>query len=101
MAKKDELVVTDEKEKAAIEWENKMLFIFMPSVGLIAFLLGLIGFILALGGDEATYPNKIPIAIFLIILAVLGLGGIAYGVVQFLKKRRSKYKKEIKEPDQQ
>ena len=31
-------LVDEEKEKAKIEWENNVLFILMPSVGLIAFL---------------------------------------------------------------
>lgn len=83
----------EEKEKAKIEWENKVLAILMPAVGIVAFVVGLVGFILVVG-------NNIGIAIFLMILAVFGLGGIAYGVLAFLKKRQKKYHKEIKEPDQ-
>ena len=83
----------EEKEKGRIEWENKVLAILMPAVGLVAFVVGLVGFIL-------TVNQNIGIAIFLIILAVLGLGCIAYGVLAFLKKRQNKYRKEIKEPDQ-
>ena len=91
---RDEPLINEEKEKAAIEWENKVLSILMPAVGLVAFIFGLIGFILVVN-------SNIGIAVFFIVLAVLGLGGIAYGVVAFLKKRLNKNKKEVKQPDEQ
>lgn len=90
-------LVDEEKEKGRIEWENNVLFILMPSVGLLAFIFGLLGFILALGSDKS---YKVPVAVFLIILAVLGAGGIAYGVVVFLKRRKAKGKKPAKEIEQ-
>lgn len=96
MARRDGPLYDEEKEKAAIEWENKVLFYLMPSVGLVAFIIGLVGFILAIQS-----PNAVGAAVFLIILAVLGLGGIAYGVVMFLKKQKNKRKVERKEPDEQ
>lgn len=85
--------IYEEKEKAKIEWENKVLAVLMPAVGLVALIIGLVGFILAVG-------QNIGIAIFLIILAVLGMGGIAYGVIAFIKKRQKKLHKEVREPDQ-
>ena len=85
-------LIDEEKEKAAIEWENNVLAYLMPSVGLAAFIIGLLGFILLIS-------INIGIAIFLLILALLGAGGIAYGVVAFLKKYRSRFKKEETEPD--
>lgn len=94
MSRRDGLpLIDEEKEKAKIEWENKVLSYLMPIVGLVAFVVGLVGFILVVN-------QNIGIAIFLIILAVLGLGGIAYGVLAFLKKRQKKLHKEVKEPDQ-
>ena len=84
----------EEKERASIEWENKVLAYLMPIVGIIAFIVGLVGFILIIN-------DNIGVAIFSIVLAVLGLGGIAYGVVVFLKKRYKKFHKEPREPDQQ
>ena len=86
-------LIDEEKEKAKIEWENKVLAILMPAVGIVAFVVGLLGFILVLN-------QNIGVAIFLIILAVLGLGGIAYGVIAFIKKKQKKLHKEVKEPDQ-
>ena len=86
-------LIDEEKEKAKIEWENKVLAVLMPAVGLVALIIGLVGFILAVG-------QNIGIAIFLIILAVLGMGGIAYGVIAFIKKRQKKLHKEVREPDQ-
>ena len=94
MARIAEPARDEQKEKAAIEWENKVLSILMPSVGLVAFVMGLVGFILAVGQNTG-------IAVFLMILAVLGLGGIAYGVVAFLKKLAKKRYKDQKEPDQE
>ena len=86
-------LIDEEKEKAKIEWENKVLAIVMPAVGIVAFVVGLLGFILVLN-------QNIGVAIFLIILAVLGLGGIAYGAIAFIKKKQKKLHKEVKEPDQ-
>ena len=86
-------LIDEEKEKAKIEWENKVLAILMPAVGIVAFVVGLLGFILVLN-------QNIGVAIFLIILAVLGLGGIAYGTIAFIKKKQKKLHKEVKEPDQ-
>ena len=86
-------LIDEEKEKAKIEWENKVLAILMPAVGIVAFVVGLLGFILVLN-------QNIGVSIFLIILAVLGLGGIAYGVIAFIKKKQKKLHKEVKEPDQ-
>ena len=86
-------LIDEEKEKAKIEWENKVLAILMPAVGTVAFVVGLLGFILVLN-------QNIGVAIFLIVLAVLGLGGIAYGVIAFIKKKQKKLHKEVKEPDQ-
>ena len=87
-------LIDEEKEKAKIEWENKVLFYLMPIVGIVAFAVGLVGFILVVG-------QNVGVAVFLMILAVLGLGGIAYGVLAFLKKRQKKLHKEVKEPDQE
>lgn len=89
---RNEPLIDKEKEKAAIEWENKVLSYLMPSVGLAAFVIGLLGFILLIN-------SNIGLAIFLLIIALLGAGGIAYGVVVFIKKRRAKLKKEEVEPD--
>ena len=94
MSRRDGLpLIDEEKEKAKIEWENKVLSYLMPIVGLVAFIVGLVGFILVVG-------QNVGVAVFLMILAVLGLGGIAYGVLAFLKKRQNKLRKEVKEPDQ-
>lgn len=90
---RNEPLIDEEKEKAAIEWENKVLSYLMPSVGLAAFVIGLLGFILLIN-------SNIGLAIFLLIIALLGAGGIAYGVVVFIKKRRAKLKKEEVEPDE-
>ena len=97
MARREGPLVDEEKEKSKIEWENKVLFILMPSVGLIAFIFGLLGAILVFGSDK---EYKVAVGVFLIILAILGAGGITYGVFQFLKKRKAKALKPVKEPDQ-
>ena len=90
--RKDPVIIEDEKEKKAIAWENNILLYLMPSVGLVAFLFGLIGFILVV-------PNNTGVAIFLILLAALGLGGVTYGVVEFLKRRNRRRVKQAEEAE--
>ena len=87
MERRNELTPEEEKEQKAIAWENKILAILLPSVGLVMFLFGLIGFILVIS-------SNVGIAIFLLIMALLGAGGITYGVLAFLKKRKNRQKKE-------
>lgn len=96
MARKDNEIEFEQtkKEQEAIIWENKMLSIFMPATGLIALIVGLTGFILTANS------GNVPIIVVLIILFLLGIGGVAYGVVAFLKKQRNKFKKDVKEPDE-
>ena len=84
----------EEKEKQAIEFENKLLAILLPSVGLTAFIIGLVGTILVI-------PYNVGVGIFLIILTLLGAGGIAYGVLVFLKKRFAKFHKKEHEPSKE
>ena len=89
-----ENLTQEQKEKEAIALENKLLAILMPSVGLIAFVIGLVGFILIVGENVGG-------AVFLMILAVLGMGGIAYGVYRFLKWQKNRYRKKDIEPSQE
>ena len=84
---KQSQLTPEEKEKQDIEWENKVLAILMPSVGGIALLIGVIGFILTIGRNNG-------IAVFLLIVAILGAGGVAYGVLQLIKKQKKKLHKE-------
>ena len=84
----------EQKEKKEIEFENKMIDILLPSVGLVAFVIGLIGFILTIAKNVGT-------GIFLLLLALLGAGGIAYGVLKYLKWKKMKYFKEEQEPSQE
>ena len=86
--------LAEEKEKAAIELENKILAILLPSVGLAAFIIGLIGTILVIS-------TNVGAGVFLIILTLLGAGGIAYGVFVFLKKRFFKFHKKEHEPSKE
>ena len=84
-------VSAEQKEKKEIEMENKLIDIILPSTSLAAFLIGLVGFILSVSVNVGA-------AIFLLILALLGGGGIAYGVLNFLKWRNKKYYKEEEVP---
>ena len=86
--------LAEEKEKAAIELENKILAFLLPIVGLIAFIIGLVGAILIISTNVGG-------GVFLIILALLGAGGIAYGVYIFLKKRFFKFHKKEHEPSKE
>ena len=84
-------ISAEQKEKKEIEMENKLIDIILPSTSLAAFLIGLVGFIVSISSDVGA-------AIFLLILALLGGGGIAYGVLVYLKWRRAKYFKEEEVP---
>lgn len=88
-------LIDEEKEKAKIAWENKVLSYLMPIVGVIAMIVGIVGFIL-------TINHNTGIAIFLVLLAALGLGGIILGLLTFFKERKNKKgRKEKKEPEQE
>ena len=81
----------EQKEKEAIELENKILAFLLPAVGGIAFIIGLVGFIL-------TITEKVGPALFLLFLALLGAGGIAYGAVVWLKAYKNRFRKKEVEP---
>lgn len=91
--KKKSNLTPEQQEKKDIEWENKMLKILMPSVGGIAFVFGLIGFILTIKANAA-------VAVFLLIAAILGVGGIAYGVYHLILKQKNKLIKEESIPSE-
>ena len=92
--KKEAKVSNEQKEKKQIEFEKKMIDILLPAVGLVAFVLGLVGFIL-------TIAHNVGVGIFLLFLCLLGAGGIAYGVLRFLKKKKAKLYKEEQEPSKE
>ncbi len=85
--KKNSNLTPEQQEKLEIEKENKILKVLMPAVGGAAFILGLVGFIL-------TITVNVAIAIFLLIVAILGAGGIAYGGYHLILKQRKKLHKE-------
>ena len=85
--KKNSNLTPEQQEKKEIEMENKILKILMPSVGGAAFIIGLVGFIL-------TITVNVAVAVFLLIVAILGAGGIAYGVYHLILKQRKKLRKE-------
>ena len=89
--RKQEKLTPEEQEKRDIEWENKVLAILLPSVGGIALLIGVLGFILTISENSG-------IAVFLLIVGILGALGVVYGILQLLKKRNKKYHKEESVP---
>ena len=91
--KKKSKLTPEQKEKQEIEMENKILKILLPSVGGVALIIGLVGFIL-------TISSNVGLAIFLLIVAILGLGGIAYGVYHLIMKKRKKLHKEETVPSE-
>ena len=93
-AKKEVKVSDEQKEKKQIEFENKMIDILLPSIGLVAFVLGLVGFILTIG-------HNVGVGLFLLFLCLLGGGGIAYGVLKYLKWRKAKFFKPEQEPSKE
>ena len=85
--KKKTSLTPEQQEKKEIEMENKILKVLLPSVGGAAFILGLVGFIL-------TITVNVAVAVFLLIVAILGAGGIAYGVYHLILKKKKKLRKE-------
>ena len=81
----------EKDEQAIIKFENKLLTILLPAVGGILFLFGLIGFSLSIGRD-------VPVAIVLLVFALIGAGGIAFGIYKLVMRFKNRYKKEIVDP---
>ena len=84
---KQELSEKEIKEQKAVERENKLLRFLLPIVGAIAFLLGLLGFILTVG------QGKPGITVFYIILFVFGLVGVLYGILLIIRKKKPDFLK--------
>ena len=82
-----ELTEKEIKEQKIVEKENKLLRFLLPIVGGIAFILGLLGFILTIG------EGKPGITVFYIILFVLGLLGVLYGVLLIIRKKKPDFLK--------
>lgn len=97
MEEKTKYQIEKEKaEKRAIEKENKILSIVLPVVGVIAFIVGLLGAILTLN------QNKMPITVVYIVLAVLGFFGILYGIVVLIRIKKPDFlkKKVVEQEDE-
>ncbi len=89
--KNNELTEKEIKEQKIIEKENKIIKFLVPIVGAIAFVLGLLGFILTLGrGNNA-------VTVFYIVLFVLGLLGGLYGVFLLIRKKNPNFLRKKKE----
>ena len=71
---------SEQQEKKEIEIENNILKYLLPSVGLTAVIIGTVGFL-------RPVSVNIGVAIFLLVIAILGLGGIAYGVYHLFFRR--------------
>ncbi len=84
---KQELSEKEIKEQKAVERENKLLRFLLPIVGAIAFLLGLLGFILTVG------QGNVGVTVFYIILFIFGLVGVLYGVLLIIRKKKPDFLK--------
>lgn len=91
--KAQQTLTPEQQEKKEIELENKLIDIVLPSVSIAAFIIGLLGFILSVSSNVGG-------AIFLLVLALLGAGGIVYGVFVILRMRKRKYVKPEETPSE-
>ena len=82
-----ELTEKEIKEQKAVERENKILRFLLPIVGAIAFILGLLGFILTVG------QGNVGVTVFYIILFVFGLVGVLYGVLLIIRRKKPDFLK--------
>ena len=84
----------EEKERLAIARENRLLNFVLPITGVIAFILGVVGFILTLNSGQTS------VMVFYIVLLALGLLGCLYGVVLLIRKKKPNFlKREKKEAE--
>ena len=88
---KYEKVISELEEQEIIQKENRILTFLLPIVGLLLFIFGLLGFILAIS-------QNVTVGIILLFFALIGGGGIAYGIVKFVLYRKNRFKKEESEP---
>ena len=97
MEEKTKYQIEKEKaEKRAIERENFFLRILLPSVGLIAFIVGLLGFILTLG------QGNTGATVFYAIKFAIGFIGVLYGVVVLIRIKKPDFlkKKVVEQQDE-
>jgi len=82
-------------EEKAIARENLLLKFLLPIVGAIAFIFGLLGFILTVG------KGNVGVMVVYIILSVLGLLGVLYGVLLLIRRKKPDFlkKKVVVEED--
>lgn len=80
----------EKEDQKAAEMENKILSFLLPIVGGIAFILGLVGFILTLAS------GPVGITIFYAILFFLGLLGVLYGVLIIIRIKKPDFLKRKK-----
>ena len=85
--------LTEQEEQEIIKKENKILTFLLPAVGALLFIFGLLGCILSIG-------TNVGVGVILLIFAIIGAGGIAYGVYKFIMYRKNRFKKEEVEPSQ-
>ncbi|MBO6262468.1 MAG: hypothetical protein J6N95_07700 [Bacilli bacterium] len=91
MEEKTKYQIEKEKaEKRAIEKENKILRIVFPVVGVAAFIIGLLGFILTVNA------GKPGMTVFFIIMTLLGLVGVLYGVLLLVRIKKPDFLKKKK-----
>lgn len=84
----------EKAEKRAIERENKLLRILLPTVGLIAFIIGLLAFILTLDQGQTA------ITVFFAIMFSVGFIGILYGIVVLIRIKKPNFlKKKVAETE--
>ena len=84
----------EQSEKREIEFENKLLSYLLPIVGGLAFLFGILGFVLTLNS------GPVGITVFFVILFILGLFSAFCGVVMLIRKKNPnflKFKKDNEE----
>lgn len=86
----NELTEKEIKEQKIAEKENQILRFLVPIVGAVAFILGLLGFILTIN------DGKPGITVFYIILFVFGLFGVLYGVLLLIRRKKPEFLKKKK-----
>lgn len=91
--KRNDNLTPEEKEQRDIELENKILSLLLPIFGGISFILGTTGFIL-------TIASEVGIAIFFLLIALIGAGCAVIGILMLLKRFANRFRKKETVPSE-
>ena len=92
-AKKE--LLDDRADKEAIEKERKILHVLLPALGIICFILGMVGTILTATSEEIVTG----VLVFYIIMTIFGVAGLLYLALIIIRKKNPYFLKKKEEDE--